>query len=335
MGRELAARPSSCPLAPGQGPDTLVEVPPNRLTVPLLAICTVLPACATTHTSRRARLEADPRLAQTGDCQEEIVEELASGTEGRVGAKCMAERERARQRHSAGHFGFIRQRRASLRGVTLLLGEGIRCRKLPLRAPDFAVLTERRVRDSGCYTRDFDGSLRLYGVRGDGEVVRIGYLVAQGGKLALRYADIDAQARASGWLDGLDAFKAIELGDEGWAGTIDLERLRLFLGNWHFDWIERGRGSAGLFAAAHPEHTRAEDAQALAFEQTLARQERDYLDVAEGDLSPEAFLARYIWSPYRASVETLRRGGPTPSADARAGVEPADEDAASPAGPQD
>lgn len=291
-----------------------------RHVLPFVAFCSLIGGCATTHTSRQARLESDSRLAEAGDCRQPIVEELASGTEANVGARCMVERERARKRHSDGQFGFIRQRRASLRGVTLLLGEGTRCRKLPLRAPEFAVLTERRVRDSGCSVRDYDGTVRLYGVRPDGEVVRIGYLIAEGGKLALRYADIDAQARAEGWLEGIDAFVAIELGERGWAGTIDMERLRLFLANWHFDWIERGRGSAGLFAARHPEHTRADDARALAFEQTLARQERDYLDVAEGDLSPDAFLARYIWSPYRASVETLRGEATRPSGDGSAGA---------------
>lgn len=304
-----------------------------RHALALAAVCSLIGACGTTHTSRRARLEADPSLAEAGDCRQPIVEELASGTEADVGARCMPERERARRRHSDGRFGFIRQRRASLRGVTLLLGEGIRCRKLPLRAPEFAVLTERRVRDSSCSVRDYDGTVRLYGVRADGEVVRIGYLRAEGGKLALRYADIDAQARAEGWLEGLDAFAAIELGEGGWAGTIDMDRLRLFLGNWHFDWIERGRGSAGLFAARHPEHRRADDALALAFEQTLARQERDYLDVAEGDLSPQAFLARYVWSPYRASVETLSRDATRPSADAGAADGPGVEDVVPPAEP--
>ena len=41
------------------------------------------------------------------------------------------------------------------------------------------------------------------------------------------------------------------------------------------------------------------------FEAALARQEADYLAVAEGELSVADFLHRHIWSPYRRSVSAM------------------------------
>jgi hypothetical protein len=42
--------------------------------------------------------------------------------------------------------------------------------------------------------------------------------------------------------------------------------------------------------------------EALAVEARLSREERDYLQVAKGELAPQTFLERHLWSPYRQSV---------------------------------
>jgi hypothetical protein len=84
--------------------------------------------------------------------------------------------------------------------------------------------------------------------------------------------------------------------------------MREFIANWHFEWVRRGRGAPGLFVARHPGHERAGAARALAVEGILARQERDYLAVARGELLPREFLSRYAWSPYRRSVKAMAAG---------------------------
>lgn len=127
------------------------------------------------------------------------------------------------------------------------------------------------------------------------------------GRVTLDFAELDAALRSRG-MPSLDAFVRLELGNRGWAGVLDLGRMREFIADWHFEWVRRGRGAPGLFVARHPEHERAGAARALAVEGILARQERDYLAVARGELLPREFLWRYAWSPYRRSVEAMAAG---------------------------
>jgi hypothetical protein len=125
------------------------------------------------------------------------------------------------------------------------------------------------------------------------------------GALTIRLAGLDAEVRA-GQQGPLHAFARIEIGRGGWAGVLDLVKLREIRGSWHLGWVARGWGVAGLFVALDPEGLRG-DGRALAAEASLARQEADYLAVASGALPPHAFLERYPHSPFRRSVESMAR----------------------------
>lgn len=124
------------------------------------------------------------------------------------------------------------------------------------------------------------------------------------GRLELRFADLDRALRASG-AAGLGEFARLRVGRGGWAGTYDLVRLRELQADVHAGWVERGRGVPGLFVALHPQHARADDIADLALESRLARQERDFEAIEHGELTPEAFLDRHVWSPLRVRVAAL------------------------------
>jgi hypothetical protein len=124
------------------------------------------------------------------------------------------------------------------------------------------------------------------------------------GQLELRFADLDRGLRDAGEA-GLGEFTRLRVGRGGWAGTYDLVRLRELQADVHASWVARGRGVPGLFVALHPEHARADDIADLALESRLARQERDFEAIEHGELTPEAFLDRHVWSPLRVRVAAL------------------------------
>jgi hypothetical protein len=209
-------------------------------------------------------------------------------------------------------FGVVESRRIDLAGIHLVVSSARRCRQWPLRSPKSTVLELPGARAARCSIRRYEGTLEVSAVEPDGtrwpDVLEIESDVD--GRVTLDFAALDAALRSRG-MPSLDAFARLELGKRGWAGVLDLGRMREFIANWHFEWIRRGRGAPGLFVARHPRHERAGAARALAVEGILARQERDYLAVARGELLPREFLSRYPWSPYRRSVRAMEAGRST------------------------
>ena len=237
---------------------------------------------------------------------------------------CVEERRavaRALARRSRASFGLVDQRKVDLREVSLVVVEARGCHAWPLRAPGFGVLTRNDASEAGCRLTRYTGPLEVTAVEPDGtSYPGIIELRAEEGLVRLEFAEADAVLRAHGFV-GLHAFAELQLGHSGWAGTVNLERLREFLGLWHFVWVVRGRGAPGLFAALHPEHPRSGDARALSVETSLARQEQDYLAVARGELSPRRFLERYVWSPYRRSVAAMAGATPVPAPEVQVGAD--------------
>src|SRR5690606_31903528 len=124
------------------------------------------------------------------------------------------------------------------------------------------------------------------GVAGDDAVVVpvLSVQVDDDGGVEVAFAEVDALLRARG-PGGLLSFAHLVLGDQGWAGQVDLQALRSQLAGWHATWVQRGRGSPGLFVALHDEDSGAEAVRARALEATLQRQAGDMAAVERGELS--------------------------------------------------
>jgi hypothetical protein len=244
-----------------------------------------------------------------GACRELVRAELLDGRHVRRGcdrARAQAVRALRRQAPRGAAFGVVERRRVDLFGVRLTLSAARRCRGWPLRSPGRTVLEPVDADRARCRLHRYQGLLRVTLVDSEGARY-VGAVEARtdvDGRVTLRFADIDDELRSRG-LPALDTFALLELGISGWAGVLDLGRMREFIADWHFEWVRKGRGSPALFAVRHENHPRAAAARALATEATLARHERDYLAVARGELLPRVFLARYAWSPYRRSVRTM------------------------------
>lgn len=251
-----------------------------------------------------ARLRALP----SGRCGEQVRSELITGRR-RDGA-CAQDREavgRALVDRRDG-FGFVEQRAVDLASLRLVLGEARRCRQWPLISPGRDVLRRTDVAAAGCRLRRHHGEVAVVLV--DREGGRREPLppmhTDRDGRLELRFAELDHALRVLG--EGtLEGYVRIELGDDGWAGHVDLEQLLRFRADWHLTWLLHGRGTPGLFAVRHPGHPGADDARTLAAEALLERQARDYERVESGELSARAFLDRHPRSPYRRRVESLLR----------------------------
>lgn len=274
-------------------------------------VCGSLWGCA--HGSRRDPFgdPVDPRaLAQALEiapnrCREPLASAFEAGDRPR---SC------GEESHAVGHtlvklthrqFGFVDQRAVDLRGVSLILVRARGCHEWPLRAPGYAVLTRPEVHAAGCRFSRYSGPLEVTAFEADGtSYPGILQLEADEGAVRLVFSEADAVLRAHGFR-GLDNFEQLQIGRGGWAGTVNLRRLREFMAVWHFVWVVRGRGAPALFTALHPEHPRVKDAQALAVEAALGRQERDYLAVARDEMTARRFLERYVWSPYRRSVAAM------------------------------
>jgi hypothetical protein len=238
-------------------------------------------------------------------------------------------RELAKQVHR--EFGFVDQRAVDLRGVSLIVVRARRCSEWPLRAPGYAVLTRPEVQAAGCRFVRYTGPLEVTAFESDGtSYPGIIELEAEQGVARLSFSEADAVLRRHGFA-GLDSFEELQIGRGGWAGTVNLRRLREFMAVWHFVWVVRGRGSPSLFAALHPDHPRVKDAEALAVEASLGRQERDYLAVARDEMSARRFLERYVWSPYRRSVAAMAGAPAIPEPAVEVGLDAEDDEA--PPGP--
>lgn len=252
---------------------------------------------------------ADEVAARSGaDCSAEVREQLLEGRRS-LGECDVVESAAARATilHDGVRFGVVAHQDVGLHGVRLRLSEARLCRGWPLPTDDDqgVVLNERDADRSGCLLRPYRGQLTLTAVDAEGNrhhAARVD--VDRDGAVTFEYAAIDAELRRS-LGRGLDAYVWLELGESAWAGTVNLDRLRSYLADWHFQWVAKGRGAPALFAARHDTHPRSADAQAYAVEVRVERQRQDYEAVTAGDMSASTFLERHLWSPYRAAVERL------------------------------
>jgi hypothetical protein len=259
-------------------------------------------------TSEVAGLRVEP----SARCAEQVRAELLAGQ--RRNDACGQDREAVGRAvvHRRDAFGFVEQREVDLASLRMVLGEARRCRQWPLRSPSRDVLRRTDVAAAGCRLRRYQGEVPVVLVDREGRrreplpPMR----TDRDGRMELRFAELDHALRVLG--EGtLDGYTRIELGNDGWAGHVDLEQLLRFRADWHLSWLLRGRGAAGLFAVRHPDHPGADDARTLAAEALLERQARDYERVEAGELSPRAFLDRHPRSPYGRRVESRLRARST------------------------
>lgn len=186
----------------------------------------------------------------------------------------------------------------------MVVGKAVLCRRWPLRRETNSVLRPADVREAGCRLRRATRPVTVAVVDGAGR--RIADVMTlrpdADGRIALSYGALDLELRAAGH-GTLHDFDRAEVGQGGWAGTVDLARLREFRASWHLQWVRAGRGAPGLFVARHPEHSGAAAAQTLA-EQAAAERARALLRrVLAGEVTPQEFLRRYPDSPLRAHAE--------------------------------
>ncbi len=252
---------------------------------------------------------ADQVAARAGeDCGEALRGQLLSGR-AQAGSCNAVESTAARVTilHNGVKFGIVEHRDVELDRVRLRLSEAGLCKGWPLPIDDDAgvVLRGRDADRAGCVLRPYRGALVLTAIDEEGNRHQAAMLeVDKDGEVVFEFAAVDASLRRGGG-HGLDAYAWLELGETAWAGTINLERMRGFIADWHFVWVARGRGSAALFAERHADHPRSGDAQAMALEARLERQRDDFDAVAEGKMTASAFLERHVWSPFRQAVEEL------------------------------
>jgi hypothetical protein len=261
----------------------------------------------------------------------------AVGGEGRTDAPARPFGRGVLRPVRAGAFGFVEQRAVDLVSLRLVLGVAQRCRQWPLRSPDRDVLRRPDVVVAGCRLRRYQGEVPLVLVDRQGQ--RHQPLpplhTDRDGRVAVQFTALDHALRVLGE-GSLDDYARIELGEEGWAGHVDLETLLRFRADWHLVWLARGRGAPGLFVVRHPEHPGADDARTLSADAFVARQTRDYERVEAGELSAQAFLERHPLSPYRRRVEAMLRARSmmtAPTKAQREGAGAAGDGAAGAAGP--
>lgn len=216
-----------------------------------------------------------------------------------------------------GHVGVLEHRDVNLHRIRLQLGHGRACRlsELSDAAGDDGVLEGGEAGRAGCMVRLYRGVLPVYAVaRGGTQREQVLTPRADGdGFVDLEFAEVDAVLAARG-AGRLDDYERLELGTGAWAGTINLDRLRGFLSQWHYQWAKQGRGALGLFVARHPEHPKSTEAEAMVIQDRIARQERDYEKVKAGQMTASEFLERHVWSPFRRAVAG---GEPEPEPDPR------------------
>lgn len=252
---------------------------------------------------------ADQVAARAGeDCGEALRGQLLSGR-AEAGACSAVESSAARVTilHNGVKFGIVDHRDVELDRVRLRLSEAGLCKGWPLPIDDDSgvVLHGRDADRAGCVVRPYRGSLVLTAIDAEGNRHQAAMLdVDRDGEVVFEFAAVDASLRRAVG-HGLDAYAWLELGETAWAGTINLERMRGFIADWHFVWVARGRGSAALFAERHGGHARGADAQEMALQARLERQRQDFDAVAEGKMTASAFLERHVWSPFRQAVEEL------------------------------
>lgn len=260
----------------------------------------------------RASAVRDPSpalLGLTGACREQVAAELRRG-EISSGASCEGERRAAQRRQlqtARGRqgFGVVERARTGPTGASLLLSEARGCDRWPLRLPDRPTLGLFEAKASGCRVQRYNGPVTLVGVLPDGRrVAAVAVVQAREGLVDVDLVQVAVRLERRG-LPGLDALARLELGVDGWAGSIDLAAVRTRLADMHAAAVQRGRGVPGLLPVRHPDHPAADRVRSLALLTTLRRQEIDLKAVQRGELSPQRFLERHAWSPYRQMVLAL------------------------------
>lgn len=258
----------------------------------------------------------EPRGSATGEpasavmtglsdrCREEVVQTLKVGE---IAARelCGAERMAAQRRQIKASrprptFGLVERARSGLTRVMLVVSVARSCTYWPVRRPGHPVLGLYEVKAADCWVRRYTGELSLAAVLPDGRRVAQVFVARSDGegRVELDLLHVDASLRRRGQ-PGLDAYVRLELGSDGWAGSVDLVAMRAQLADQHAAWVQRGRGVPGLMVERHPEHPSADRIRALALEAAIKRQEADYQAVLRGELAARRFRERYPWSPYR------------------------------------
>lgn len=240
-------------------------------------------ACAASRDHAR-RGSTEPRAATSSD----DVAALSWGDRGRAS------------------YGVVIHREIGLGGARFVLAEARSCREVPKPPPPRDVLLDVDADAVRCRVRPYHGAVSLALQRADGRWVNdvIELATDEDGRISTRFADLDRMlAQQQG--TRLDDFTALRVGKNGWAGTYDLARLRGVQSDLHAQWVERGRGSPGLFAVRYGDHPRTDRALELALEARLARQEHDFAAVQRGELGAAEFLDRHVWSPLRHRVGEL------------------------------
>lgn len=257
-----------------------------------------------------AAAAADVAVADAPEpCRREVAAELRAGQRATTAARCASERRRASERllerTRRPVFGVVERRTVRLSGIGLVLSEAHRCERWPLRGADRTDLEPGTALDAGCQIRRYRGQLTIAVAAADGTRTPVVTLAAdEDGQVEVAFAELDGLLRARG-LGGLMSHATLILGENGWAGRVELAAVRAQLTEWHLTWIGRGRGVPALFTALHPEHPGAAVTRAQALEATLRRQAADAEAVKRGELTPRRFLDRHAWSPYRALVGGL------------------------------
>lgn len=241
-------------------------------------------------------------------CREHVAAELERGAVV-PGVECEASRRLALHRQLRGGrswagFGLVERVNVGLAEVSLLLSEARGCKRWPLRLPNREALGLFEAKAAGCWIRRYTGPLTITGVLPDGSQVPALALQVVEGHLELDLARLVVSLDRRG-LPDLDAFVRLELGSEGWAGSVDLVAQRQRLAEAHAVAVQRGRGVPALFGVRHPTHPEADSARTLALTTSLRRQEADLRAVQRGELTPRRFLERHAWSPYRQIVGAM------------------------------
>ncbi len=245
--------------------------------------------------------EARFSRAQRG-CAVELQRQVSSGM--REQGRCDAVTTRGLVRRGT-RFGVVDYRAIKLTGATFRVSEARMCRGWPLPSTQGEVLRTRDAQLARCMLRPYRGDIAVSGLDKNGARRDVFTLHSdRDGFVRLEYSALDASLRDAS-RGGLDDYVALELGHEGWVGTVDLIALRRFLADWHFAWVSRGRGSAALFAKRHGAHPRRSDAETLAVQAQIQRQRRDFRAVSQGRMQPSSFLQRHVWSPFRDAVKAF------------------------------
>lgn len=264
----------------------------------------------------RGSAVGDPRPGVVGlaePCRAQVAAELRAGQI--AGPGCEAERRLAQRRllrasRPRGSFGLVERSRVELAAVSLVVSAARGCRRWPLRGVNRPVLGLSDVRGAGCWTRRYTGPIELVGVTADGRrLPRLHFVLADGdGRVDIDLARLAVLLGRRGAVE-LDELVGLELGADGWAGSVDLVAVRAELADRHAAAVQRGRGVPALLVVRHPEHPQALQLRGLAVDAAVHRQEADYQAVQRGELAPHRFLERHAWSPYRQLVAALA-GGP-------------------------